>query len=454
MGKFVNFLINSVKEADYFGEAIKLQFDKNKKFNTLLGGFLSIIIYVLSLALIISLGETLINRDKPMANSVTLFKEYAPRINISDMDLRFGFGFFLDKFGRFDDSRYFNYAVTKGIVDRSEGGYKKIVKNVPIEYCKDVPDRFINGDKYNYTDQAQINDVGGLYCFKYNNETMEGAYVMNYFENIKIGVTRCKNKTTSKVICKSDAEIDDALAGGTFQVFFTNRYIDVIDFKNPMKEYFPNWFIKIDPFSARFVDLYYKMVNITSDVGYIFEDKQTTSYAMYDYAREQFDTKESNINIIKLYINSSNNFMDISRSYMKFTDLAATVGGILSVCLVIGRIISRHFSAFQMKLKMLNTLYYFDSKEEDAFTNLNIKESTNTTPNMTSTVLTSSNMKRSSWLKEGFQKTVNVFAEGKNDITKNNQNKKIELEISNIDKKNEDQINVIKFKGKQECNYY
>jgi len=49
---------------------------------------------------------------------------------------------------------------------------------------------------------------------------------------------------------------------------------------------------------------------------------------------------------------------------------------------------------------------------------------------------------------------VNVFAEGKNDITKNNQNKKIELEISNIDKKNEDQINVIKFKGKQECNYY
>jgi len=450
MGKFVNFLINSVKEADYFGEAIKLQFDKNKKFNTLLGGFLSIIIYVLSLALIISLGQTLINRDKPMTNSVTLFEEYSPRLNISDMDLRFAFGFFLDGFGRFDDSRYFNFAVTKGIVDRSGGGYKKIVKTVPIEYCKNFPDRWVNGDKYNYTEQAQINDVGGLYCLKYNNETMEGAYVLNYFENIKIGVTRCKNSTKSKVVCKSDAEIDNALAGGTFQVFFTNRYMDVIDFKNPMKEYFPNWFIKIDPFSARFVDLYYKIVNITSDVGYIFEDKQTTSYAMYDYAREQFDTKEANINIIKLYINSSNNFMDVSRSYMKFTDLAATVGGILSVCLVIGRIIARYFSSFQMKLKMINTLYYFDTKEEDPMPILHIKDT-----NSNITEATSSNLKRSSWLKDGFQKTMSLFAGSKNEMHKNSHpQNKLDLEMSNTEKKNEDQTNIIKFKGKQECNYY
>ena len=50
----------------------------------------------------------------------------------------------------------------------------------------------------------------------------------------------------------------------------------------------------------------------------------------------------------------------MNRKYMKFTEMISTIGGILNVCIIIGAVVTRFFSIIQMKIKMLNTLFYFD----------------------------------------------------------------------------------------------
>jgi len=263
MNTIANFLLISVKRLDYFGEHIKLHFNKQKKYNTILGGILSIMVYSLTISLIITLGQTLIYKNSPRTNSVTLFKEYSPVIDIQKMDIKIAFGFFLDYIGRFDDPSYFTFITEKSIISRTEG-FRKDKVTIPREYCESKADIFLT-PQYNYTKDFQLNEIDKLYCLSNNNGTMEGAYLLNYFENFKIQVKRCKNSTSSKIICKSDEEIDNTLQGGTFQFFYTTRYLDVIDPTNPMKEYLANYFIKIDPYSSRFVDLYFKQINITSD---------------------------------------------------------------------------------------------------------------------------------------------------------------------------------------------
>jgi len=359
--RLVNLANHYITKLDYFGEHVKLKFDNQNKYNTLLGGLLSILIYALTLSILVSLGQ--IYRNVPRTNFVTLFQEYSPVIDIHKMDIEIAFGFFLDIYGRFDDPRYFTFTTEKSIINRTEG-FKKIKTNVEMEYCKYDQTRFTS-DKYNYTESKKLNEVDMLYCLKNNTGTMEGAYLLDYFENFKIQVKRCKNTTWSDVVCKSDKEIDNILQGGNFQFVYTNRYLDVIDPKHPMKEYFTNYFIKVDPYSSRFVDLYFKQVNLTTDNGYLFEDFTTQTYAVFDYYREQFDTKESSEKIITLYVNSSNNLQLISRSYMKFTELAATVGGILTISTIIAQAIARFFSGIQIKLAILNTLYYFDSTQDE-----------------------------------------------------------------------------------------
>jgi len=87
---------------------------------------------------------------------------------------------------------------------------------------------------------------------------------------------------------------------------------------------------------------------------------------MFDYFREQFDTKGADTKIVTFFIGSSTNFETLSRSYIKITDVAANVGGILSIFIVVGDVISKFFSNILMKTKILNTLYYFDIEKDES----------------------------------------------------------------------------------------
>lgn len=84
------FIKKVIKMVDIFREPIQLQIKTNQKFNTLLGGILSLITYVLTISLIASLVELIIKKDKPRINSSTLYVEYAPQINLEKDGIRMG----------------------------------------------------------------------------------------------------------------------------------------------------------------------------------------------------------------------------------------------------------------------------------------------------------------------------------------------------------------------------
>ena len=157
--------------------------------------------------------------------------------------------------------------------------------------CGTIPDVFVT-PSLNYTTQAKALQEDKFNCFKNNSETVYGSFAREYYESLQIYLMRCKNGT-SNIICKSDDEINKKLTGGYLQLYYTNRYIDVTDFKNPVKEYLEAYYSQLDPASSRIVDFFLKKVNITSDQGSVFEELVTNEYVMYDYFREQYDSKIS-----------------------------------------------------------------------------------------------------------------------------------------------------------------
>jgi hypothetical protein len=70
-------------------------------------------------------------------------------------------------------------------------------------------------------------------------------------------------------------------------------------------------------------------VNISSDVGLIFESKEYTSAVAFDYYKEQIVTSSTDNLIIEFYVNSSRNYIAYTRIYIKFQEYAATIGGLL-----------------------------------------------------------------------------------------------------------------------------
>jgi len=181
-------LRNLIKKVDYFSENINLEFGGQQKFETALGGLLSIIICLLTIALLVSQAIILYERNTPNTNQAILFIESPRKIDIELNYLRFAWGL---NFGagqeRFHDISYFTYSLNKLIMDRTSGVLVR--KEVPVEFdlCKNHPKRF-ETDKFNYTDAAKLYKIEGLWCLKDNNGSIEGNFNNDYFENFKIKV--------------------------------------------------------------------------------------------------------------------------------------------------------------------------------------------------------------------------------------------------------------------------
>lgn len=475
-----------LKTVDYFGKPVQITFDKQKKFRTPIGGFLSIVIFCLVLSLIITNGLNLLNRKQPKT-SVTSINEFeAPHLNLTKSKKMFAAYFLTKEYVPFFDPSYFNFEIFQ---------FKVIRNNVTTEIAslpltiKNCSIYFENLKEKKFENQFLQNDLKQAICFDTDERdlVLGGKFIGDYFSNIYLKLNRCKNQTNlpnrilnednmstsiskiidnpdinsnkpfrryfkdgkkyiysktpnnndisisqykpdkfipnhsqhkvsifidqykiknnqlvdsttlndinlhirnltengdeqvnskdnnedkysssiksknyyekKNIVCKSNEEINRRLQGGYFDLFFIDQNIDLNNFAKPVQDFFSDYFILLDPGSRKFVDLYFKSVNITSDDGIIFESQKVHSGLVFDYYREQMETSINSENIIELYINSSKNVLKYSIFYLKFQDFAANIGGLMNVMLQIGMFITMIFNDHKMEEKIINTLF-------------------------------------------------------------------------------------------------
>lgn len=471
----LDFFHKNVKEADYFGKPVLITFDKQKKFKTFIGGFLSFIIFGLIFSLIVTNGLNLINRKQPKTSSTTLYQSESPLLNIKKTRSVFAAYFMTRSFAPFFDPTYFNFEISQFKVERKANGDSAIsytpleIKNCSI-YMEDFKQK-------NFEKEYIQNSLSQAVCF----DTSQGELILggkfsgNYFSNILFSFNRCRNKTSNpqikkkkrslnlesyekeynnldnrsineqqitntsvpnmpnrqgyvayndkvsknasyllnkqnqlntnniykkrnleevsgnnnnnitaekhqssiksksyyeenNIICKSNEEINSMLQSGYFELFYIDQNIDLSNFGSPFQDFFSLYFILLDPGSRKFVDLYFKTVNITSDPGFIFESLKVDTGLVFDYYREQMETSVNSEKIIEVYINSSNNVLKYSVIYLKFQDFAAGIGGFMNTLLLIGSFLTMIFNDHKMHEKIINKLFDVSLEEELKFT--------------------------------------------------------------------------------------
>jgi hypothetical protein len=204
------------------------------------------------------------------------------------------------------------------------------------------------------------NGIESGICFNSTNLVIGGLFSTDYFSNVNFQVKRCANSTDSKVICKPKEVIDDRLLTAYFQLNYFETSIDINNYLDPYSTSFTTYFLVMDPKASKFVDIFFKIVNITTDAGLIFQTEVHESAVSYDYIREQVQVQVVDNMIVDFYLNSSKNYLSYTRIYIKLQDFAATVGGLINIMTVIGYFITIKFTDFAMYEKMFNCLYNFD----------------------------------------------------------------------------------------------
>jgi hypothetical protein len=364
------------KFSDYFSQSIQLNFYNKEKFSTELGGLITLSIFSLIVTLIINTGKELILRKSPKTNHNTLYNRSAPMISMNSDSTSFFSFKFIDKEGKpFYDERYFKYEITLEKEHRHTITDKmvSISEKLKLTDCSKMKDEFDNSF-YNLTEEYEEHELYDSKCIENKNISIGGPDTNDYIYYIKFQIVKCTNSSVYN-LCWGQNEIEEKIVSSLVYVYFIDRFIDLEDIFSPFKVYIHYYYNHLEPSLTKSTEMYFKKVIISSDKGVIFQEINNFSNILYNEIKEEFQIHDvkSTKTIYSLSLYSSKNVVYITRTYMKFGDLTAMIGGILQILIVLGNILTNHFSKYKMYQKIMNVLYDFNVSES-GFDNFVVKK--------------------------------------------------------------------------------
>ncbi|KAL4474781.1 hypothetical protein ABPG74_001477 [Tetrahymena malaccensis] len=288
---------NLLKQIDIYGQSIQLSFQKKNTFNTVFGGFIS---FTVLCSFLVGCWFFDVRPD----NLIIM-------MGVSDNNAQF-----------FKDPTIFSVnavQLTQVSVQDPHTGKQTIqlVSNTKtMKQCSmndvQIPDLVSYFQNLNYT---------ALYCFDSQNDE------------------KCKNSTSSQVICKPQEVIDKTLLLTKLSIFISDHIIDPLNFVNPI--------------SNRAMTLY---SSISS------QSQQTFTFASYAASPLFGDPNvlmKINIRLQKL----KENYM--KRSYLKIADVVAQIGGLLKILIILGAFISNPIKKLQYFKAVIDEIYQFQSSSSN-----------------------------------------------------------------------------------------
>lgn len=354
--KTYNKVIEYTTQVDYFGSFVTLNFAREKKFRTLTGGILSILIYCTTFALIIKSYNQLFNHVNPSTTFTNKYMKESPFFNLQDERMFFMAIAEDSSLQVYTDPTIFTMAWWQFTSARYPNGTQIIAKNpLPTVNCSIYYEDFV---KYELQEKYDSLHLEKAICTDLStNTSIGGDFTGELNSNIYLRFTPCRNSSKSTTICKPKTVIDATIYSGYVNIYYINKYVDVNNYTIPYQHFVDEFFLKVDPKIYKKIDMYFSQVNVSTDVGFIFDDKEVKSSIMKEKYHEDTITSADDSDYMKVYINISNNAFIYTRTYMKLQGFAALIGGIFQVLIILGTMITYVFTRFSMYEYMLNFLF-------------------------------------------------------------------------------------------------
>ena len=347
-----------VEKSDYFSQLVTLNFNKEKKFQTIIGGIISLIIYGVSLAVIVISSMQLIGRLNPKTTYTQKNLGQTPIINLNSSEYLFITYFQSPNGGYYQlyDPTIFSLNFYQFLSYRYPNGTQITSKTLlPWVNCTNYLPIFQaeNVELYFTSNNLQLS-----LCLDMSlNLTIGGDFSGEFNSNFYVSLDVCRNSTESNIICKPYDEIYNNMYNGYLNLIYFDKNVDVNKYEKPFLTYVNSFFQKVDPKLYKKIDLYFQLANVTSDVGLIFQELRTESTLLLERYTEDVITTSPKSKVMNVYINISKNSSSYTRLYMKFQELAALFGGIFNAMALVGFIITYPIAQFKMYEHMFNSLF-------------------------------------------------------------------------------------------------
>ena len=334
---------------DLFGHSPTFIINNNLQYKTFFGGILSI------LAIIIAVITTIFFSQE-------LFLKKSPSVNLNtESNLNPDILHYFDNFEFIIGVQNESYTVTideslfyaKGFLFNTtinETGIFNNVYEIDLQPCNLALRNSPNYDifkKYN---------LENFYCISKNQSkiNLNDIYLKEFwgnngFQMLQIKFYECKNTTESQK-CATEERLHNVLTNTGLSIYITDNYVRTNNYKEPFQRAVHEIFSQVSINYIVSITQYYRHTQVESDNGIMFTTSSKINGFKKDELSKDINYNRTSPNFITYTLQLNNIIEKYQRKYYKIQDLAAQVGGVYNIIMVI--------CLFIMKLYEEN--YYFE----------------------------------------------------------------------------------------------
>jgi len=369
---------------DLFGHSPTFIIDNKLQYKTFFGGFLSILAIIVAVITAIFFSQELFFKKSPSVNLNT-----ETNLNPDILPYFDNFEFIIGVQNE-NNTVYIDESIfyAKGFIFNTTVNETGVFNN---DYEIDLqPCNLALRNSPNYENFKKYN-LKNFYCISknqskinLNNIYLKEFWGNNGFQMIQIKFYECKNSTESQK-CATEEKIKNALSFTELSIYVSDNFVRTNNYEEPFQrgahEIFSvasiDFLVKITQF--------YRHTQVESDNGLMF----TTSSKINGFKKDEvtkdinYDRKSSNFITFTLQLN--NIIEKYYRKYYKLQDLAAQVGGVYNVimiiCLYIMKLYEENYyfeylinKYFEVKIyKKNNNISYKDTNDNNNNETKNLK---------------------------------------------------------------------------------
>lgn len=367
-----------MENIDFLGSPLNFQTKDKPRLTSKYGGVMSIFILFVIVLTTLAFGNSFFNRTNPtIINSRNIPEEYT-FLNLTNKDFTFALrvedydGNLIDGI---ETSFYFNGSYI--LYDLIDGSWEEtIVEDISLNQCS--KDNI--GEDF---DQA-IHDMGNLYCINFSGKPFGGYWDGNKLGYFYIKTWYCNegqvNDKGEK--CSLNAYKDDILNNVAYVSLYQQKaevYPVKYEPELVMKKKMYNVYYQIDKLATKVLYLYYQNITVSTDYGWILEEKNTKSFlGLKEFHFDIFninynkDNKE-NYSVFEITIHYGKEELIYLREYSKIQVLAANVGGILKFVILFGSVIIHELNLIKYLYECQSLITRYTDNQIHPYLDKNLK---------------------------------------------------------------------------------
>ncbi|KAL4460285.1 hypothetical protein ABPG74_000036 [Tetrahymena malaccensis] len=344
-----------MQNLDIFGSQILFCFQKEKKYQTRIGGFITLgIITIITIRFFIIWLEVF-QRTNP--NVIQKERQvYSPQKFVFDKtNTQFAFGM--------QDPVQYNQYIDPEIYTISVTQYTQTTVNDPTtgQPISNYTQRQIKSgicSSQNFQNPSTQNhfqslNYQNLYCIDPDEQiVLEGDYGQPSFNYAVITVSQCVTG------CKSNATLDQYLKNGFFSMYYTDITVDPVIKDYPFVFFNRDLYWTTSSKNPQVLNMYFRNDYVESDFGWITSDIQTVRYPQYS-TQDISSTQSSDyfFQVVIRFEKAKENLFQ--RKYQTLSDIISQIGGFAQTLIAFGFLLCSYFSEISLNNSIINEAFNF-----------------------------------------------------------------------------------------------